>query len=278
MKEYCYLNGKILPIKEAKIPATDIGVLRGYAIFDSIAAVKERIIFFDEHYRRFVNSAKIMRLKIPISKHEIKVAIEKLLRKNKCNLSKIRVVLTGGEAIGSLDYNRHSANFFILVQEMKLPNPRDYTQGIKLITCEHQREIPRAKSNGYVTAVNVQPLRRQAGATEILYTFKDKILEATTSNIFIIRGNKLITPKEDILIGIVRNKVIGLARKFMKVEERELKVSELKTADEAFITSTFKKVLPVVCIDKAVIGNGKVGLKTKLLMGQYARLERNEES
>jgi branched-chain amino acid aminotransferase len=276
MKEYCYLNGKILPVKEAKISVTDIGILRGYAIFDSIAAVKDRIIFFDEHYRRFKNSAKIMRLKIRISKHEIKVAIEKLLRKNNYNLSKIRVVLTGGEAIGTMDYDLRSANFLILVQKMILSNLRDYTLGIKLITYEHQREIPTAKSNGYVTAVNVQPLRRQAGAKEILYTFNGNIMEATTSNFFIVKGNKLITPKEDILIGIVRNKVIGLASTFMKIEERELNVSELKAADEAFITSTYKKVVPVVHIDKTIIGNGKVGLKTKILLEQYARLERNE--
>ena len=60
--EYCCLNGKILPTTEAKIPVTDIGILRGYAIFDSIAAMNGKIIFFDEHFKRFEKSAKIMQI------------------------------------------------------------------------------------------------------------------------------------------------------------------------------------------------------------------------
>jgi len=275
MKEYCYLNGKILPVKEAKISIADIGILRGYAIFDSIAAVKDRIIFFEEHFHRFKNSAKITRLKIPLSQRETEAIIKKLLRKNKYRFSRIRVVLTGGRLVGNLGYNPRSANFFVLVQKAKLPNRQDYLRGVKLITYEHQREIPRAKTNDYVTAVNIQPLQRRAGAMEILYTSGGKVLEATTSNFFIIKGNKLITPKENVLMGIVRGKVVGLARKFLKVEEREVKVSELKTADEAFITSTYKKVLPVVRVDNVVIGDGKVGPKSKLLMEKYARLEQS---
>ena len=274
-EEYCCLNSKIVPIKEAKIPVTDIGLLRGYAIFDSIAAINGNIIFFDEHYERFVKSARIMHLKIPISKHKIETIIYKLLRKNHYGSSRIKLVLTGGKLMGGLDYDLRSANLFILVQKASIPKGKDYLHGVKLITYEHQREISAAKSNDYVTAVNIQSLRRRAGATEILYTFEGKVLEATTSNFFIVKGDRLITAKNGVLIGIVRSKVIKLAKKFMDVEERIVKVSELRTADEAFITSTFKKVLPVVRINNLVIGNGRVGQKTKLLMEQYACLEKN---
>lgn len=276
MEEYCYLNGKILSVKEARAPITDVGFLRGYAIFDSIAAVGNNIIFFNKHYERFVKSAKIMHLKIPISKRRAEAIMHELLRKNAYDLSRIRLVLTGGKLIGSLDYDLHSANLFILVQKADILRRKDYLQGVKLITYEHQREIPTAKSNDYVIAINIQPLRRRAKATEVLYTFKGRVLEATTSNFFIIKGNKLITAKKDILMGIVRGKVIELARKFMKVEERTVMVNELRTADEAFITNTYKKVLPVVRIDNIIIGNGKVGQKTKLLMEQYTYLEENE--
>ncbi|MGD0036636.1 MAG: aminotransferase class IV [Bacteroidota bacterium] len=273
-EEYCYLNGKILPIKEAKIPITDISLLRGYAIFDSIAAMNGNIIFFDEHYERFVRSARIMHLRIPISKHKFEVIIYKLLRKNHYGSSRIKLVLTGGKLVGSLDYDLRSANLFILVQKAGIPKRKDYLQGVKLITYEHLREIPAAKSNGYLTAVNIQSLRRRAGAKEILYIFEGKVLEATTSNFFIVKGDKLITARNNVLMGIVRSKVIKLAKRFMNVEERIVEASELRTADEAFITSTYKKVLPVVRINNLVIGNGRVGQKTKLLIEQYACLEK----
>jgi branched-subunit amino acid aminotransferase/4-amino-4-deoxychorismate lyase len=275
MEEYCYLNGNIVPIQEAKIPITDIGLLRGYAIFDSIAAMNGNIIFFDAHYKRFVRSARIMHLKIPDSKHKIETNIYKLLLKNHYDSSRIKLVLTGGKLIGGLEYDVRSAHLIILVQKGSNPKEKDYRRGVKLITYEHQRELSAAKSNDYITAVNIQSLRRQAGAVEILYTFEGKVLEATTSNFFIVKGDRLITAKKDVLIGIVRGKVLRLAKKFLDVEERIVKVSELKTADEAFITSTFRKVLPVVRINNLVIGSGKVGQKTKLLMEQYACLEKN---
>jgi len=274
-EEYCCLNGNIVPIQEAKISITDIGLLRGYAIFDSIAALNSKIIFFDEHYKRFVRSARIMHLKIPDSKHKIETNINKLLQKNHYDSSRIKLVLTGGNLIGGLEYDVHSANLFILVQKGSIPKEKDYLRGVKLITYEHQREISAAKSNDYITAVNIQSLMRRAGAAEILYTFKGKLLEATTSNFFIVRGDTLITVKNNILMGIVRGKVIKMAKKFMDVEERNIKISELRTADEAFITSTFRKVLPVVKINNLVIGSGKVGHKTKLIMEQYACLEKN---
>jgi branched-subunit amino acid aminotransferase/4-amino-4-deoxychorismate lyase len=272
-KEYCYLNGKIIPVNDAKIPVIDIGVLRGYGIFDSVAGIDDRIVFFDEHYKRFETSAKIMRLKIPLKKGEIKKIIEGLLKRNGYRLSKIRLVLTGGKTIGSLDFDRRSENFFILAEKTELPPKDSYTRGVKLITAAYEREIPRAKSNDYVAAVYLQPSQKKAGATEILYTFRGNVLEATTSNFFIIKGNKLITAKDGILFGITRDKVIGLAKRSMDVEERIVKTSEFKAADEAFITSTYKKVMPVVKIDNLIIGNGKVGPKTRLLMQRYNELE-----
>jgi branched-chain amino acid aminotransferase len=272
--EYCCLNGKIMPTAAAKIPVTDIGILRGYAIFDSIAAMNGKIIFFDEHYERFVRSARIMHLRIPDSKRRIEAMIYKLMRKNRYDSLRIKLVLTGGKLVGGLDYDVRSANLFILAQKGTIRNEREYLKGVKLITYEHQREISAAKNNDYITAVNIQSLRRRAGAAEILYTFEGRVLEATTANFFMVKDDKLITPKEGILLGIVRGKVIGLAKKFMKVEERTVNVSELRTADEAFITSTYRKVLPIVRIDNLVIGSGNVGQKTKLLMEQYTGLEK----
>ena len=263
-----------MPTAAAKIPVTDIGILRGYAIFDSIAAMNGKIIFFDEHYERFERSARIMHLRIPDSKRRIEAMIYKLLRKNRYDSSRIKLVLTGGKLVGGLDYDVRSANLFILAQKGIIRNEREYLKGVKLITYEHQREISAAKNNDYITAVNIQSLRRRAGAAEILYTFEGRVLEATTANFFMVKDDKLITPKEGILLGIVRGKVIGLAKKFMKVEERTVNVSELRTADEAFITSTYRKVLPIVRIDNLVIGSGKVRQKTKLLMEQYTGLEK----
>ena len=103
-----------------------------------------------------------------------------------------------------------------------------------------------------------------------MFVSQGKILEGMGSNIFIFLCDILITPKKDILIGTTRNFVISLARKKFKVEEREVKMSELKKATECFVTSITKDILPVVKIDSYMIGKGKVGENTKRLMEMYA--------
>ena len=88
------------------------------------------------------------------------------------------------------------------------------------------------------------------------------VLEATRSNFFIFRGDTLVTPGTGILVGITRNVVLGLARGRFPVEERPILLDELHQADEAFITSSSKEIMPVVQINDVTIGNGKAGPRT----------------
>ena len=100
-------------------------------------------------------------------------------------------------------------------------------------------------------------------------------MEASTSNFFVFIGDKLITPKGNILKGITRNLVIKLAKKEFEVEERELKTEELALVTEAFIAATNKDIVPVVQIDDLKIGDGKPGKNTKQLMELFAEFVRN---
>jgi branched-chain amino acid aminotransferase len=135
---------------------------------------------------------------------------------------------------------------------------------------EFQRSFPDVKTTMYITAVKLQAEKRKRGAVEILYIYKGKILEATTSNFFIFRGNKLITSKNNILIGITRNFVIQLARKAgFTVIERDIRLHELQEAHEAFITATNKEILPITKVDNQKIGSGIVGKHTKQLMNMF---------
>ena len=112
----------------------------------------------------------------------------------------------------------------------------------------------------------MQNLCKRKKAFDILYTQNGFLLETTTSNFFIFKKDKLLTPKKNILIGLTRNFVIKLAKNKFKVEERDIDLKELERAEETFIASTTKEILPVVKIDNKIIGNGRVGKKTKYLM------------
>ncbi len=273
---FCFLNGEIVPLSEAKISPEDIGFLRGYGIFEFLYAEKGKFVFFDEHMERFENSAEKMNISIPVSRKEIDITIKELMKRNNLESAYIKIVLTGGLVENSIFYNKSKPTLLIITQEPSFLDDKCYKEGVTLLTVEHERVFPKVKTTNYIVAVHELPSVREKGALDVLYTVKGEVKESSTSNFFIVKGDTIITPKEGILSGITRMKVLEIAEREFLVEKRDVHVSELEEADEAFITATNKKVLPVVKVDNITIGKGKVGEKTSYLMELYRKKE--EES
>jgi D-alanine transaminase/branched-chain amino acid aminotransferase len=127
------------------------------------------------------------------------------------------------------------------------------------------------KHTNYKNAIRLNEQKLKQKAHEILYCSNGKVLETTRNNFFMFQGNTLITPKENVLFGITRRVVIDLAKREFPIEERDVCLSEIVQANEAFLTGTNKKILPVVRIDEQAIGNGKPGRNTRLLMQAFDR-------
>jgi branched-chain amino acid aminotransferase len=251
------------------VPLSDIGMQRGYAVFDFIRTFSGKPFLFGEHLARFERSAKDLGLRIPYSRKFIKNIIDKLLKKNGFKESIIKVWITGGDLSGSLNFDPRHCRFFVTINELHELPAKYFINGVKLITTEFQRAMPTSKTIDYLIGVKEQRRCDKAGAFEILFKSNGIVTESATSNFFIVKGNTIVTPKKNILFGITRNFVINLAKKKYKVIERDIKYAELRQADEAFLTATKKDILPIVKIDNIKIGNGKVGPKTKYLMDQY---------
>lgn len=276
MSAYCYINGKILPTDKAiLIRSDDIGLLRGYAINDAMIAYGNHLFLFDEHYKRFSTGAKKLHLKVPVSKKEFSSILKKLVAKGGFKESTLKIYLTGGKTKDGLSYDYNSPTFYILLGKLERLPARIYAQGGKLITYEHQRQFPEIKTTNYITSVILQQERIKKGAVEILYFSDGKVREASTSNFFMFKGNTLITPKKKILLGTTRNVVLTLAKKKFKIEERDISLKELKGATEAFITSTYKEVLPITYIDGRKVGKGIVGENVKYLMKAFENFVKN---
>jgi branched-chain amino acid aminotransferase len=267
---YCYFNQEIISEEKAGISLRDLGLLRGYGAFEVLTVYQGKTFLFEEHFKRLENSAKKLHLKIPVSKKKLETIIKKLVSKNKFQSASVRIVLTGGFSEDGITLGK-KATFFILVNKIKEFKKRNYLQGVKLITTEYQREIPRAKISNYIHAIQLQKKREKSKALEVLYVSQGLVLEASTSNFFIFKKNVLITPRRNVLLGTIRTFILKIARKKFKVYERDIRFQELKEADEAFLTATIKGVLPVVRIDNFKIGNGKVGDNTQWLMKEYKR-------
>ncbi len=266
---YCYLNGKILPVQDAMVNVYDIGLLRGYGIYEGITTYKSKPFRLADHLARFRLSAKALDLLIPISDKQIEEVITSLVAKNGFDRTNLRMILTGGNTIAGIEYDANQPTLYILAEEYKSLPSELYTSGASLIAHEHQRALPEYKTINYITAVQVQKKRKAKGAIEVLYVSDGKVLEAATSNIFIVKDGVVITPQKNVLAGITRKVAIVLAQKKYKVIEREVTTEELFSADEVFLTASYKEIVPIVVIDGKKIATGKVGEATQVLMKDF---------
>ena len=266
MDNYCFVNGKIVAVNEAFVSVNDLGLQRSYGVFEYIRKYNSKFFRFSNHFERFVNSAGMLRLEIPYSETEIFELSDQLVNKSNLLNPAIKIILTGGVTD---DYIFRKPGFIIIAEELRLYPSKLFEEGIKLLTMEFQRELPAVKSTNYMNEIRLTHLKIERGVADFLYTTNNKITECPRSNIFIFKNEKLITPQKDILPGITRQIVIELARNTYSVEEKVITKDELFAADEVFITSTSKGIMPVVKVDDHLIGNGNIGKNTKVLTNTF---------
>lgn len=268
--KYAYFNGKITELKNVKIDPYDLGFLRAYGVFDVMRTQNGKPFLLDEHWKRFQNSAKELNLIIPMDRNKYNAIINKLVKLNNFNESTIRTILAGGVSENGFAYCAQET-FIILIEKFQALAPEVFENGAAVITVEHARHIPRAKVCNYVEAIRNQQRKLKKGALEIIYVKNKRALEASTSNFFVVKDGKIITTKDGILLGTIRNLVVRLAKKWgYEVQERDIQEEELYAADEVFLTATNKDIVPVVKVGGKKIGNGKVGKVTQELMKIFA--------
>jgi len=261
---YVFINDHLVPSSQAYLLVNDLAIQRGYGIFDFLKTLGGRPIFPEEHLSRFFHSAQRLRLQINKTKEELYDTILLLMEKNNIPNSGIKLTLTGGYSPDG--YSLSQPNLVITQSPLQLPAPGTFEKGIRLVSYPHQRQLPETKSIDYLMAVWLQPYIQEKGADDVLYHKDGAISECPRSNFFIVTADDtVVTPSENILKGVIRGKVLTLAQKQFKIEERPVLLDEVWTAREAFITSTTKHALPVVAIDGRTIGKGEPGKVSRWL-------------
>lgn len=269
---YCQINHRVLPLAEASLPVTDLGLLRGYAAFDYFRFREKTPLFADQHLSRLTAAARYLGIALPLSTGEVKEAIMNLLHKNEMDEGAIRLVLTGGSSVNA--YEPGDPTLIITTEHFQFPSAALYEQGIKVLLHDWVRPMPEIKSTFYPEGIRLLPAIREAEAYDVLFCKEEYLSELTRSNFFIIdQQGTLVTSDRDILKGITRHNVLELAAKRMPVEVRPLHVSELAEATEAFITGTTRRILPVVQVAEMPVGNRRPGALTQALMHDLLAFE-----
>lgn len=267
-----YLNDRFLDDDQALLHVSDLSMQRSYAIFDFFRTVNRIPFFMEDHLDRFYTSAKAMHLSVSKTREEIRHIVPELIQRSSLSEAGIRLMLTGGYSPDS--YHPATPNLLITCNPVRTATKADFEKGLSVITYEHQRELPHIKSINYLMAVWLQPWLLENQADDMIYHQKGIITEFPRSNIFMVTAdNKLITPASNILYGITRKNVMALASSIMPVEERDITLDELLTAAEVFLTSTTKKILPVLKLNGKLVGDGRPGAITRDLYHRFLELE-----
>lgn len=268
-KTHVYLNGRIVPLGEAAISPLDIGLLRGYAVFDLLRTIGRTPFLLPEHLERLRASAAELGLVVPASDSQIEAAIVELLRLNGHVEATVRMVLTGGVSPDGMAFDQAAPTFLILTHELHELPAATYESGSKLITVEHVRELPSAKSTNYLTMLKHRPRAIAAGATDLLYHDGEKISEAASASVYFVREGRILAPREGVLHGTIGAFVLDLAREDHEIEFCDISLEDALASDEVFLTSTTRGVLPIVAIDEHAIADGRPGPVTRDLMRRF---------
>lgn len=266
---YISINFELYKEDEAKISITDLALQRGYGIFDFLKTINGKAIFIEDHFNRFYNSAKALNLQIDFSKDVLLNEIHALMAKNNMPNSGIKFILTGGFSIDG--YTIGKPNLIITQVPFEF-DESSYSKGMRLMTYHHQRQLAKIKTIDYLQAILLQTTIKEQLADDVLYHDNGLVRECPRANFFMIKDKTIITPKTAVLEGITRSKILNLKLDGYAILAKDFTLDELKIADEAFITSSTKNVMPVLNIDRFEIGNGKPGPVTKLINDKFAAL------
>ena len=285
MEELVWLNGTLCPKKEAKIPIDDRGFLFGDGVFETMRSYGGKVFRLDKHLKRLFDSLAIIHLQIPYQQEELAQAVYDTLKANQLRDAYIRLTVTRGQGGKGIDPPEKPSPTIVIVARELIPYPEQvYREGLRTGISEIKQNISsptaRIKSLNFLDHILARSEAKQKGLDEaILLNTEDFICEGTVSNIFLVKHGNLITPDKEsgILPGITREAVIELAqRKGITVEEKKVKLSELKEADECFLTNTLMEVMPVSEIDGRKVGQGRPGPLTLRFMEWYRELVQRE--
>ena len=282
-----WLDTGLVEEKDAKVSVFDHGLLYGDGVFEGIRVYGGKVFELDAHIRRLFESARAIRLPVPLAREALTAAVETTVKANGVQDGYIRLLVTRGVGtLGLNPFNCKKGNLVIIADRIQLYPEELYEKGMRVISATTVRNHPLAlppqvKSLNYLNNIlaKIEALDRNVPEA-IMYNHEGYVAEATGDNVFVVKNSVVYVPPVEAgsLEGITRAVVIRLARKEgLEIIEKNLTRYDLYVCDEFFLTGTAAEVIGVVEIDGRMIGDGTVGPVTRLLSEKFFRYARGKE-
>jgi branched-chain amino acid aminotransferase len=288
-----WLDGYLREASEGGVSGATHALHYGTAVFEGIRSYtgEDRCYLFrlDDHIDRLFNSAKTLRLSVPYSGAEIESAIQRVLDVNNLTNAYIRPLIFVGEGSMGLDiassHARNSIHVMIMAWEWKSYFNKETPAGLNVKIGPWKRsfqtaDLNKVKASGfYVNSYLAYADAKEAGYDEAILVDENwNLAEASASNVFVVMGTTLITPKTTAALpGITRSTIIDIARSSgFSVEIRDIPIEEVGQADHAFLTGTACEVVPIAKINGKSYGNRSGSDITRALAALYQKAVRNQ--
>ncbi len=274
-----WLSTHAIPLnpEEATISVFDRGFLYGDSVYETLRTAGGNVVELDAHLARLDHSAAGIAFDLPFTHAAIARALDQTLAAAENSESRIRLIVTRGTGPIALDTRvAESPVLVVIVQPLVVPSPADYERGIPaVIVGDREGSVrPGLKTGNYLG--NILALRRahELGAEDAIMCNGGAVAEGATSNVFMVCAGEAHTPSvmTGLLAGITRQTVIDLLRDRLgiPVHERTISPDQLREADEVFLTSSVRGVMPVTTLDGTVVGTGQRGPVTRRVGDAYA--------
>jgi len=278
---YLSTLGRPVGPDEAVVSVFDRGFLYGDSIYETLRTVGGRPVELGRHLARLHRSAEGIALEFPFSDEEIVSAMGATLEASGHDAAKVRIVVTRGGGPMAIDTRKSESPLLVIfVQPIELPSEADYERGLSARIVGIQKNNrgmidPGLKTGNYLPSIlALRQAVAQQGEDAIMINAEGHIAEGATSNVFMVANGAVATPhlETGVLAGITRELVIELCTdEGLACDERTIEPDELRAADEVFLTSSVRGIMPVTTLDGATVGTGTMGPSTRRLHEAYAR-------
>lgn len=281
------INGRITSARDGVVSVLDHGFLFGDGVYETLRTYDRRPFQLGLHLDRLKASAAMLQLRMPVSGAQWTERIQDTMRAaGDDGEAYIRLLLTRG--VGDLSYDPAACpepTVIVLVKAFVAPPREWYDRGVRIVVASvvrnHPRAInPRIKSNNLLNNVlAMQQAIREGGTEALMLNYRGELAECAQSNVFLVRRGEVVTPELEagLLEGVTRRFLFDLGRQVgIPIREAVLHEADLTGADEAFLTSTTREVLPVVQVGSDVIGAGEPGPLTRRLHEAFVRAAHQE--
>jgi D-alanine transaminase len=271
-----YLNGEYLPEEKATVSALDRGFVFADGVYEVIPAYGGHLFRLEQHLQRLDNSLAGIRLANPLDRLQWAEILEEIVKRNRDNNEDLSIYLQVTRGAAKRDHvfpDQVQQTVFVMATPMSAPPAEQLEKGIAAITHDDIRwRYCHIKSIALLPNTLMRQIAREAGAVEAILYRDDQVTEGAASNVFIVHSGRILTPRKDecLLPGITRDLVLEIAANDgLDYEETDINMQMLGEAEEIWITSSTKEILPVTHLDGQPVGDGKPGPVWRDMLDRY---------